>query len=141
MRGDLHLRGVIRNNLPSSPAASSITQQMLPGAFHSTLRDSVSQLVTTGGDRACRMHGPAEARAMHGAMVAPQLVHTSSLDVIEPPGMFSEQELDARLALSPVTASASSFVASGGTTVRFQHNMLYIKQLEQFLLHLRTREV
>ena len=79
---------------------------------------------------------------MLGAMVAPQLVHTSSLDVIEPPGMFSEQELDARLALSPVTASASSFVSSGGTTVRLQHQCAIARvvgtQLEALLLYLRS---
>ena len=132
VREHLHLRGIIRNNLPGSSDTSYITQQMLPGALHSTLRDQVAQMVSTGGNRACRTHRPADARALQGGMVAPQLFvfnRNGILGVAAKPGAFSRGEVEARQALDPVTASASAVACLDGTTVRYSRLQLLLYKL------------
>ena len=70
MRENLHLRGIVRNNLPSGKDSSSLTQQMLPGTFNKVLCKVMSERVHENGQRACRMHGVAEGRSLGGEMLS-----------------------------------------------------------------------
>lgn len=129
VRDELHQRGVVRNHLPVSIHSGSITQQMLPGAFHSALRDSVADIVSRGGKRACRMHGPAEGRMLQGAMVAPHFSLDKTYDMHATnkggsaagggAGGQGDRDEGEVKALHRVTATASAVVCADATMVRF----------------------
>lgn len=105
MRENLQLRGMVRNNLPSGKDSSSLTQQMLPGTFHKVLCKVMSQRVRENGQRACRMHGVAEGRALGGEMLSRN-------------GATGMHDGDA---LQSVNAAASAVVWSDATQVPYQY--------------------